>query len=65
MAFVLHRCRELYNAALEERKEAWHKCGRRITVAQQCANCQTSKSYALRGCYEPSLTSAAWGARDR
>jgi hypothetical protein len=23
MAFVMRRCRELYNAALQERKEAW------------------------------------------
>ena len=25
MAFVLRRCRELYNAALQERKEAWQQ----------------------------------------
>jgi putative transposase len=35
MAFVLRRCRELYNAALQERKEAWQKCGVSVTVAQQ------------------------------
>jgi putative transposase len=28
MEFVVRRCRELYNAALQERKEAWeHRCG--------------------------------------
>jgi putative transposase len=27
MAFVLRRCRELYNAALQERRDAWQKCG--------------------------------------
>src|SRR5215831_6099182 len=37
MAFVLRRCRELYNAALQERKEAWQKCGVSVTVAQQSA----------------------------
>jgi putative transposase len=25
MAFVMRRCRELYYAALQERKEAWRK----------------------------------------
>jgi len=37
MAFVLRRCRELYNAALEERQEAWRKCGVSITLAGQSA----------------------------
>ena len=37
MAFVLRRCRELYNAALQERKEAWHKRGVTVTEAQQSA----------------------------
>jgi transposase len=37
MAFVVRRCRELYNAALHERKEAWQKCGISVTVAQQSA----------------------------
>src|SRR6476661_8991132 len=35
MAFVLPRCRELYNAALQERREAWRKCGVNITEASQ------------------------------
>ena len=37
MAFVLRRCRELYNAGLEERKEAWQKCGVSVTAAGQSA----------------------------
>jgi putative transposase len=37
MAFVVRRCRELYNAALQERKEAWRKCGVSITAAGQSA----------------------------
>src|SRR5215468_2324239 len=35
MAFVVRRCRELYNAGLEERREAWRKCGVNITEASQ------------------------------
>jgi transposase len=37
LAFVVRRCRELYNAALEERKEAWEQCGVSVTVASQSA----------------------------
>jgi putative transposase len=37
LAFVLRRCRELYNASLEERQEAWRKCGVSITLAGQSA----------------------------
>src|SRR5262249_51729722 len=37
MAFVLRRCRELYNAALQERSEAWRKCGVNITEVSQSA----------------------------
>jgi putative transposase len=33
----LRRCCELYNAALQERKEAWQKCDVRVTVAGQSA----------------------------
>src|SRR5215468_3313065 len=43
MAFVLRRCRELYNAALQERREAWQKCGVSVTVAQQSAQLPTIK----------------------
>src|SRR5258708_21254094 len=35
MAFVLRRCCELYNAALEERREAWRMRSVSITVASQ------------------------------
>jgi putative transposase len=35
MAFVVRRCRELYNAALQERREAWRTCGVNITEASQ------------------------------
>ena len=37
MAFVARRCRELYNAALHERKEAWQKCGVSVSEAMQSA----------------------------
>ncbi|HXZ05175.1 MAG TPA: helix-turn-helix domain-containing protein, partial [Ktedonobacteraceae bacterium] len=30
-------CAELYNAALQERKEAYRLCGKSITFTQQCA----------------------------
>ena len=35
MAFVARRCCELYNAALQERRDAWHKCGVSVTSAGQ------------------------------
>ena len=31
MAFAVRRCRELYNAALGERKEASNRCGMSVT----------------------------------
>ncbi len=37
MAFVVRRCRELYNAALQERKAAWRQCGVSVTEAMQSA----------------------------
>jgi putative transposase len=37
LAFVVRRCRELYNAALQERKEAWEKRGVGVTLAQPSA----------------------------
>jgi putative transposase len=37
LAFVLRRCRELYNAALQERRDAWHQCGVSVTAAGQSA----------------------------
>jgi putative transposase len=33
LAFVLRRCRELYNAALQERRDAWQNCRVSITAA--------------------------------
>ena len=43
MAFVLRRCRELYNAALQERKEAWHKRGVTSRRRSRAPNCRPSK----------------------
>src|SRR5262249_38317740 len=37
LAFVVRRCCELYNAALQERRDAWRKCGVSITGASQSA----------------------------
>jgi putative transposase len=37
METVLWRCRELYNAGLEERREAWRKCQVSVTEAMQSA----------------------------
>jgi putative transposase len=37
LEFVLRRCCELYNASLEERREAWRKCAVSITLASQSA----------------------------
>ena len=37
MEFVLRRCRELYNAALTERRDAWRMCAVSITAAGQSA----------------------------
>src|SRR5260370_5076612 len=34
---VLWRCRELYNAGLEERKAAWEKCSISVNFARQSA----------------------------
>ncbi len=37
LVFVLRRCRELYNAGLQERHDAWQKCGVSITLGSQSA----------------------------
>ncbi len=37
MASALVRCRELYNAGLEERKAAWEQCGISVNFAMQSA----------------------------
>src|SRR5215472_14906936 len=34
---VVWRCRELYNAGLQERKAAWEKCGVTVSFAMQSA----------------------------
>jgi putative transposase len=43
LAFVVRRCRELYNAALQERREAWSKCGVSVTAAGQSAQLPSVK----------------------
>jgi putative transposase len=37
LATVVWRCRELYNAGLQERKAAWEKCGVCVSFAMQSA----------------------------
>jgi len=37
MEMVLRRCRELYNAGLQERKAAWEQCHVSVTFALQSA----------------------------
>jgi putative transposase len=37
LAFVVRRCRELYNAGLQERRDAWQKCGVSVTASEQSA----------------------------
>jgi putative transposase len=37
LATVVWRCRELYNAGLEERKAAWETCGVSVSFAMQSA----------------------------
>jgi len=37
MASVARRCRELYNAAFQERRDAWQKCGVSVNEAMQSA----------------------------
>ncbi len=46
MAFVVRRCRELYNAALHERRDAWQKRGVSVTLACQAPSCQASRRFA-------------------
>src|SRR5262245_34741648 len=43
MAFVVRCCRELYDAALQERQETWEKCGVSITLASQSAQLPSIK----------------------
>jgi putative transposase len=44
MAFVLRRCRELYNAALQERHDAWQKGHSSVTCAHQSAQLPAIKA---------------------
>jgi putative transposase len=44
MAFVVRRCRELYNAALQERSEAWQKRGVSVSEAMQSAQLPAIKA---------------------
>jgi putative transposase len=37
LATVVWRCRELYNAGLQERKAAWEKCHVAVSIAMQSA----------------------------
>ena len=37
LACVVRGCRELYNAGLQERRDAWHTCSVNITLASQSA----------------------------
>jgi putative transposase len=45
---VLWRCRELYNAGLEERKAAWGKCRVCVTFAMQSAQLPAIKQVRPR-----------------
>jgi transposase len=44
LATVVWRCRELYNAGLEERKAAWEKHGVSVTFAMQSAQLPVIKA---------------------
>src|SRR5215813_3873887 len=55
MAFVVRRCRELdnaalQNAALQERKEAWQKGGVSVTIAGQSAQLLEVKEVRPEDC---------------
>lgn len=52
MAFVVRRGRELYHAALEERRDAGEKCGVSVTAAGQSAQRPAVK--AVRPAYRDS-----------
>jgi len=41
---VVWRCRELYNAGLEERKAAWEKCGISVNFSMQSAQLPAIKN---------------------
>src|SRR5215469_10097135 len=50
MAFVLRRCRELYNAGLQERRDAWQMRGVSVTVASQSAQLPAIKDVRPEYC---------------
>src|SRR5215471_2735572 len=50
LAFVVRRCRELYNAGLQERRDAWQKCGGSITAASQSAQLPAIKEVRPEYC---------------
>jgi putative transposase len=50
MLFVLRRCRELYNAALQERRDAWHKSGVSITCVHQSTELPSVKEVRPEYC---------------
>ena len=44
MSCVVRRCRELYNAGLQERQDAWQQCRVSITGASQSAQLPEMKA---------------------
>src|SRR5215469_15137516 len=50
LATVVWRCRELYNAGLEERKAAWEKCRVSVTFAMQSAHLPAIKEVRPEYC---------------
>jgi putative transposase len=44
LELVLRRCRDLYNAALEERRDAWQQCGVSVTAPGQSAELPAVKA---------------------
>jgi transposase len=44
LAFVVRRCRELYNAGLQERRDAWQKCRVSVRAGQQSAELPVIKA---------------------
>src|SRR5215469_12112938 len=60
LACVLRRCRELYNAGLQERRDAWQRCGVSvsITAARQRAQLPAIKEVRPEYCdvHSPTCT---------
>jgi hypothetical protein len=51
MEFVVRRCHELYDATLEERRDAWHKCRVSINATRQSAQQSFSSLLEMFGSY--------------